>query len=144
MAENVGMYREIKDALKSQIATYLNSQGEKVDVYSVHYQNIAVFPAVVLELERRRKPKKAVGVKELQLDIVVWVYTDILDAEDAEEDCLRLTEIVENAIESDKSLGGAAHYLSIDTDTEFGTVQQGEASFLQGAKLRVTITKRFT
>lgn len=144
MAENVGMYREIKDALKSQIATYLNSHGESVDVYSVHYQNIAVFPAVVLELERRRKPKKAVGVKELQLDIVVWVYTDILDAEDAEEDCLRLTEIVENAIESDKSLGGAAHYLSIDTDTEFGTVQQGEASFLQGAKLRVTITKRFT
>ena len=143
MADNTGMYREIKEALKNQIANYLNSHGERVDVYSVHYQNIAVFPAVVLELERRRKPKKAVGVKELQLDIVVWVYTDILDAEDAEEECLRLTEIVEDAIENDKTLGGTAHYLSLDGDAEFGTVQQGEASFLQGAKVRVTITKRF-
>jgi len=138
------MYREIKEALKEQIVNHLNGLGERVDVYKVPYQNIAVFPAVALELDRRRKPKKGVGVKQLELDMVIWVYTDILDAEDAEEECLRLTEIVENAIESDKTLGGACHYLSIDNEAEFGTVQTGEASFLQGARIPVTIIKRFT
>jgi hypothetical protein len=144
MADNTHMYREIKEALKVQIENYLTSVNESVDVYKVPYQNIAIFPAVALELERRRKPKKGVGVKELQLDMVVWVYTDILDAEDAEDECLRLLEIVEDAIESDKTLGGAVHYLSIDSEAEFGTVQTGEASFLQGARLPVTLTKRFT
>jgi len=144
MADNTHMYREIKEALKVQLVNYLNSLGEKVDVYKVPYQNIAVFPAVALELDRRRKPKKGVGVKELQLDMVVWVYTDILDAEDAEDECLRILEIVEDALESDKTLGGACHYLSIDDEVEFGTVQTGEASFLQGARLPVTIIKRFT
>lgn len=144
MADNTHMYREIKEAMKLQLVNYLNGLGEKVDVYKVPYQNIAIFPAVALELDRRRKLKKGVGVKELQLDMVVWVYTDILDAEDAEEECLRITEIVEDALESDKTLGGACHYLSIDNEAEFGTVQTGEASFLQGARLPVTITKRFT
>jgi hypothetical protein len=141
---NAGMYREIKTALMTQIQTHLIAQGEIVDVYKVPYQNIAVYPAVALELDRRRKPKKAVGVKELQVDMVVWVYVDILDAEDAESECLRICEIVEDAIESDKTLSGAAHYLSLDSDLEFGTVERGEASFLQGAKIAVTITKRFT
>jgi hypothetical protein len=143
VADNTHMYREIKNALHAQLVSYLNGLGERVDVYKVPYQNIAEFPAVCLELDRRRKPKKGVGVKELQLDMVVWVYTDILDAEDAEEECLRVLEIVEDAIESDKRLGGACHYLSIDDEAEFGTVQTGEASFLQGARLPVTITKRF-
>lgn len=144
MANNTHMYREIKEALKEQIVNHLNSLGERVDVYKVPYQNIAVYPAVALELDRRRKPKKGVGVKQLELDMVVWVYTDILDAEDAEEECLRITEIVEDAIESDKTLGGACHYLNIDSEAEFGTVQTGEASFLQGARVPVTIIKRFT
>lgn len=144
MAENRGMYREIKQALKSQIIDHLNSQGERVDVYSVPYQNIPAFPAVALELQSRRKPKRGVGVKQLELDFVVWVYVDILDAEDAEEECLRITEIVEDAIESDKTLGGVSHYLNIDDQAEFGIVQQGEASFLQGAQLRVQVIKRFT
>lgn len=144
MAENKGMYREIKQALEDQIIEHFRVEGERVDVYSVPYQNIAVFPAVALELEARRKPKRGVGVKQLELDMVVWVYVDIMDAEDAEQECLRLTEIVEDAIEKDKQLGGACHYLSLDAEAEFGTVTQGEASFLQGAKLKVTITKRFT
>lgn len=143
MADNTHMYREIKEALKAQLERYLASVNEKVDVYKVPYQNIAIFPAIALELSRRRKPKVGVGVKELQLDMVVWVYTDILDAEDAEEECLRILEIVEDALESDKTLGGACHYLSIDDEAEFGTVQTGEASFLQGARLPVTIIKRF-
>jgi hypothetical protein len=144
MADNTHMYREIKDALYAQIVDYLNGLGERVDVYKVPYQNIAVFPAVALELDRRRKPKKGVGVKELQIDMVVWVYTDILDAEDAEEECLRITEIVEGAIESDKTLRGTAHYLSLDGDIEFGTVERGEATFLQGAKINLEIRRRFS
>lgn len=144
MADNTHMYREIKEAMLNQIVAHLAQLGERVDVYAVPYQNIAVFPAVSLELERRRKRKKGVGVKELELDMVVWVYTDILDAEDAELECLRVTEIVEDAIESDKTLSGACHYLSLDEDTEFGAVQNGEANFLQGARIAVKITKRFS
>lgn len=143
MAQNAGMYREIKNAMVNQIQTYLNGLGEKIDVYPVPYQNIAFFPAVCLELNSRRKPKKGVGVKELQLDIDVWVYVNILDVEDAEEECLRVVELVENALESNKRLGGASHYLTIDDQAEFGTVQNGEASFLQGARVPVTVTKRF-
>lgn len=144
MAQNVGMYREIKEALRQQIKNYLQSVGENIEVYPVPYQNIAFFPAVALELSSRRKPKVGVGVKQLELDMVVWVYVDILDAEDAESECLRLLELVEDAIEQDKTLGGVCHYLSIDDVAEFGTVQQGEASFLQGARLNVQIIKRFT
>jgi hypothetical protein len=143
MAQNKGLYREIKNALKHQIIDHLNGQNEKVDVYGVPYQNIAVFPAVALELDRRRKPKKGVGVKQLELDLIVWVYVNIYDYEDAEEECLRILEIVENAIEKDKTLGGASHYLSIDSEAEFGAVQNGESSFLQGARLPVTILRRF-
>jgi hypothetical protein len=143
MSNNIGMYREIKEALKNQIANYLNSLNESVDVYAVPYQDIAVFPAVALEIVGRRKPKKGVGVRQLELDIVVWTYVDIMDAEDAELECLRITELVENAIESDKTLGGESHYLNLDDNAEFGTVQQGQATFLQGSKLNVQIIKRF-
>jgi hypothetical protein len=144
MADNTHMYNEIKDALFNQLVNYLNAQGEKVDVYKVSYQNIPAFPAVALELERRRKPKKGVGVKQLELDLIVWVYVDIYDAEDAERECLRLTEIVEDALESDLTLNSTAHRLSIDQDAEFGAIQTGEASFLQGSQLRVQVIKRFT
>ena len=144
MADNTHMYNEIKEALRVQIVNYLNSQGEKVDVYPVSYQNIPSFPAVALELQRRRKLKRGVGVKQLELDLVVWVYVNIYDSEDAERECLRITEIVEDALESDKSLNGTAHYLNIDEEAEFGAVQVSEANFLQGSQLRVQIIKRFT
>lgn len=139
------MYNEIKEALFDQIKNYLALKNERVDVYKVPYQDIALFPAVTLELDRRRKAKKGLGVKELQLDMNIWVYTAILDVEDAEEQCLRIMELVEDAIESDKTLNGTAHYLSFDenNEAEFGTVERGEANFLQGAKIRLTITKRF-
>lgn len=144
MADNTHMYNEIKEALRVQLVDYLNDQGEQVDVYPVSYQNIPSFPAVALELQRRRKLKKGVGVKQLELDMVVWVYVKIYDAEDSEKECLRIAEIVEDALESDKTLNGTAHYLSIDEEAEFGAVQMGEASFLQGAQIRVQIIKRFT
>lgn len=140
---NSHMYSEIKNALHSQITTWLDEHDELIDVYPVPYQNIAIFPAVTLELDRRRKPKIGVGVRELQLDMNIWVYTDILDTEDAEEECLRVCELIEDAIESDKTLGGKVTYLSLDDEAEFGTVQNGEASFLQGARLSLQIKKRF-
>lgn len=87
------MYREIKDALKDQIQTELSTVGEVVDVYKVNYQNIAMFPAVTIEAERRRKRKAGVGrVRELQFEMNVWVYVKILDYEDAEAECLRVTD----------------------------------------------------
>jgi len=58
MANNKGMYREIKTALENQIINHLVAEGEKIDVYSVPYQNIAVFPAVALELESTQKTQK--------------------------------------------------------------------------------------
>jgi hypothetical protein len=137
-------YKVIKDALQTQIQTFLGAQGESIEVYGVPYQDIALFPAVALELDKRRKPKVGVGVRRLELDIVVWVYVNILDAEDAEDECIRVLELVEQAIESDKTLGGTAHYLDIDGEADFGTVQQGEATFLQGARLALTIHKRVT
>lgn len=140
---NTGMYREIKDALQTQIQTHLNSLGEKIDVYAVPYQSIPLFPAVALELTSRRKVKKGLGVRQLELDMVVWVYVDIFDTEQAEEECLRITELIEDAIEKDKSLSGQVNYLSLDDLADFGTVQNGEASFLQGAKLSVKIHKLF-
>jgi hypothetical protein len=135
------MYSEIKDAMKAQIDSYLQSQGESIDVYTVPYQSISFFPAVALELNSRRKAKKGLGVRELQADIIIWVYVDILDAEDAEEECLRITELVEEALEENKTLGGIVTYLDTDDLTEFGTVQNGEASFLQGSKTIVHVKK---
>ncbi|TWJ39649.1 hypothetical protein CHCC5027_3562 [Bacillus paralicheniformis] len=62
-----------------------------------------------------------------------------MDAEDAEIECLNVLEYVEAAIEKDKTLGGACQYLTIDDEAEFGTVNNGEASFLQGIRLPVTV-----
>lgn len=136
----MSLYTDIKYALAEQIDAHLKSLDETIEVHKVPYQNLIVFPAVAIELERRRKPKRGVGVRQLEFELVVWVYTNILDENDAEDECLRIMELVEEGIESDKSLGGLVGYLSIDTDAQFGTVQQDE-SFLQGARISVTITK---
>lgn len=143
MADNTHMYREIKNAMKDQIEAHFLSLDEQVDVYKTPHESIPRFPAVALELESRRKPKIGVGVKKLELDMIVWVYTDIYDLVEAEEECLRITEIVEDALESDLTLNGTAHRLSIDDQTDFGAVQVGSDSFLQGAKIRVNVMKRF-
>ncbi|RXF11071.1 hypothetical protein EG878_14540 [Enterococcus faecalis] len=141
------MYEEIRDALKAQIESGLASEGEATtDVYITNYQNIPMFPAITLQVERRRKVKRAANrVRQLEFDLSVWVYVKLYDAEDAERECLRITEIVEAAIESDKTLNGTAHYLTIDDNLEFGTVATGNDGdvFLQGARIQLTITKRF-
>lgn len=141
MVDNRGMYREIISALKEQLDDQLS--GENLEVYSVPYQNIPAFPAVTIEVVSRIKPKAGIKVKKLEFNINVWVYVNILDSEDAQDECLRIVELVENAIEKDKTLGGTCHYLSIDDVAEFGTVLTGENFFLMGAKLPVVVMKHF-
>lgn len=138
----MGLYLTIKNALHNQLVAGLATHGEKVDVHKVHYQNIGYFPALAFELQKRRKVKKGLGVSEVEFTILVWVYTDILDAVDAEESCVELLSVVEKIIESDKTLGGTASYLSIDDEVEFGTVETGSANFLQGARLPVLIRSK--
>ncbi|WPF64963.1 hypothetical protein YTCETSXE_CDS0007 [Staphylococcus phage MVC_VPHSA2] len=133
------LYGTIKEALYNQLVNGFNASTEKVDVYKVHYQNIAQFPAVAIELSKRGKAKKGLGVSERNLTVFVWVYTDLLDSEEAEEQCYEILELAEKIIEEDKTLNGTAAYLSIDDDAEFGQVLNGEANFLQGAKLVVNI-----
>lgn len=137
------LYTQIKTALVSQIENALIAANENVDVYPVYYQNIPMFPAVAVQVERRKKIKKSVGkVYELEYDFAVWTYVKILDFQDAEAECLRLTEIVEAAIEDDKTLGGIAMYLSIDNDLDFGVVDSLDGIFLQGSKILLTVKKR--
>ncbi|WPF64871.1 hypothetical protein FBHYGVHD_CDS0024 [Staphylococcus phage MVC_VPHSA1] len=52
------LYGTIKEALYNQLVNGFNASTEKVDVYKVHYQNIAQFPAVAIELSKRGKAKK--------------------------------------------------------------------------------------
>lgn len=137
---DVSIYKNIKEALCNQIKQYLVDQGIKdVDVYPTSYQNISMFPAVALEIDKRRKPKVGLKVRRLELDFNIWVYTNIMDAEDSEIECLNVMEVVEKAIESDKTLQGTCQYLTIDSEAEFGTVANGEASFLQGVRLPLTV-----
>lgn len=147
MSDISNLYVETKNALQKQIANYLASKGVTAGVYKVNYQNIADFPAVTLEIDKRRKPIRGLGVRELQIDFNVWVYTEIYDMEDSEEQCLSIGELVEEAIEQDKTLGGVCQYLSINDEADFGAVQNGttsggEASFLQGMRIALTTTKR--
>ncbi|QFG05166.1 tail terminator [Bacillus phage 056SW001B] len=147
------LYIETKNALHKQISDFFTSQGitsvngYPVGVYKVNYQNISSFPAVTLEIDKRRKVKKGLGVRELQIDFNVWVYTNIMDMEYAEEECLRIGELAEQAIEQDKTLGGTCQYLSIDDEADFGTVQNGtvsggEPTFLQGMRIPLTTIVR--
>lgn len=137
------IYNEIKTALLSQIEAGLLLAGEEAEVYPVYFQNIPMFPAVAIQIERRKKLKKGVSrIYELELDLNVWTYVKILDYVDAEVECLRLTEIVEQIIESDKTLNGTAMYLKIDDELDFGVVESPDGIFLQGSKMILKIKKR--
>lgn len=137
------LYNQIKYALQDQIKAHLAAENEVADVYPVYYQNIPLFPAVAIQTERRTKTKKSVGkISEVKLLFNVWTYVKIADFEDAEAECMRLTEIVEAAIEADKTLGGISMYLTIDDELDFGVVETNEGVFLQGSKILLTVTKR--
>lgn len=137
-------YEQIKKALYDQIKAGLLLEDETdVDVYKVFYQNIPLFPAVAIQTERRNKVKKGINrVGEVTLSFSVWVYIKILDYNDAENECMRLAEIIENIIEEDKTLGGTVNYLSIDDELGFGQVEARDGIFLQGAKISLTTTYR--
>lgn len=141
--DSINHYLNIKGALINQIKSYLESKGKTVDVYSVPLQNITMFPAVSIELQTREKAKVGLGVRQLNFVVNVWVYTKVVgDSEDAEQQGLELTQIVEDAIESDKTLNGTSDYLSIDDVSEFGFVSQTDGMFLHFAKIPLTIEKR--
>lgn len=136
-------YNTVKYALLNQIKAHLVAANEQADVYPVYYQNIPFFPAVAIQTERRKKVKKGVSkISEVSVQFNVWTYVKIADFEDAEAECLRLTEIVEAAIENDKTLGGITMYLTLDDDLEFGVVESNDGIFLQGSKILLTVTKR--
>jgi len=137
----MSIYSDTKDALKSQLEAHFDTLNYPIEVHPLPYQDILNFPAISLELTGRRKPKRGVGVRQLEMTFNVWVYTNILDEEEAEEQCLEIVEMVEQAIELDKTLGGVSHYLSIDDEVEFGTVEQGQ-DFLQGARISLVVQKR--
>ncbi|AGY46821.1 hypothetical protein Blastoid_22 [Bacillus phage Blastoid] len=139
----LSIYTNIKNALKEQVTQHLEGTDfNNIDVFGEAYQDLTHFPAVTLEIKRRRKPIRGLGVRELQMDIDLWVYTNILRSDEAEEECLTLAEIVEQAIESDKSLGGVVDRIDINNDLNFGTVEYGENNFLQGAQIQFTAFKR--
>lgn len=137
------IYTNIKNALRDQVSQHLeNTEYSSIDVFGEAYQDLTHFPAVTLEIKRRRKPIRGIGVRELQMDIDLWVYTNILDSAEAEAQCLELVELVEVAIEKDKSLGGVVDRVDIQNELNFGTVEYGENNFLQGAQIQFTATKR--
>lgn len=136
-------YNVAKYALLDQIKAHLAELNEVADAYPVYYQNIPLFPAVAIQTERRKKVKKGVNkISEIELQFNVWTYVKIADFEDAEAECMRLTEIVEAAIEKDKTLGGVAMYLTIDDELDFGVVESNDGVFLQGSKILLTVKKR--
>lgn len=139
----ISIYTDIKNALRDQVSQHLEGTDyNNIDVFGEAYQDLTHFPAVTLEIKRRRKPIRGLGVRELQMDIDLWVYTNILDSEEAEAQCLELVELVEVAIEKDKSLGGVVDRVDIQNELNFGTVEYGENNFLQGAQIQFTATKR--
>ncbi|AGE61012.1 hypothetical protein Riggi_21 [Bacillus phage Riggi] len=139
----LSIYTDIKNALRDQVSLHLqDTDYSNIDVFGEAYQDLTHFPAVTLEIKRRRKPIRGLGVRELQMDIDLWVYTNILDSQEAEEECLTLVDLVEQAIEADKSLGGVVDRIDINNDLNFGTVEYGENNFLQGAQIQFTAFKR--
>lgn len=138
------IYLEVREALFSQLVNYLNTSDERVDVYKSNFQSIPMFPAVTLQLVARNKAHRGNQIYELTLNMNVCVYTDVLVVEDAEADCYRLTEVVEEAIISDQTLGGVVANVTLTgDDIEFGTVEIGEANFLQGARIPIKIRKLY-
>ena len=137
----MNIYSAVTNAIHAQITAHLIAENQIIDVHKIPYQDLAHFPAVSIELKSRRKAKKGLGVSELTIGYEIWVYTNVLDEVEAQDQCAEVAELVEVALESDKTLGGVVHYLSIDNELEFGVIQQG-SDFLQGARMTLEVTKR--
>lgn len=133
-------YLEVKNKLAETLRNGFEERNMVVDVYDSYYQNIPMFPAVAIETERRTKKKRGTNqLEEIIFKFNVWTYVKIMDYTDAENACLELTEIVEDIIEADKSLGGLVNYLDIDADLDFGVVESTTGVFLQGSKMLLDV-----
>lgn len=137
-----GLYNNIKDSLYNCLVDSFNASEEPVDIYNVPFQNIATFPAISIEAVRRTKTPKGIGIAQYGIEFNVWVYTDVLDSIEAEEQCLRITDATENYLMRNKTLGGIVSTLTVNEDIQFGVVQQGENNFLQGARIPVMVTSK--
>lgn len=139
----MNIYSAVTNAIHDQITAHFVAEEQVIDVHKIPYQDLAHFPAVSIELKSRRKAKKGLGVSQLNIDYEIWVYTNVLDEVEAQDKCAEIAELVEVALEADKTLGGTVHYLSIDDELEFGMVEQG-SDFLQGARMTLSVLKRVT
>lgn len=141
-----GIYNETKAHLADYLIECFNASDDKVDVYRAPFQQIPMFPAISIEIVGRptRKPVGIGGTYQSAISVNVWVYTSMLDGIEAEEQCLWLTHQVEYYIAKNRTLGGRFSEVKLDDDIQFGTVQEGEVNFLQGARIPLLITTKMT
>lgn len=140
MSTNKGIYNDTKQALWQTLVDGWNATDVRLDVYKAPFQNIERFPCITIEAVSRKKVPKGLGVSQYEIAYYVWVYTDVMDSYEAEENCLEYTRETELILLDDKTLGGVSSYLSLNEDEiQFGVIEQGENNFLQGARIPVTI-----
>lgn len=141
-----GIYNQVKIHIADYLIECFNASDDKVDVYKAPFQQIPMFPAISIEIVGR-PTRKAVGIGgtfQSAISVNIWVYTSLLDGMEAEEQCLYLTDRLEYYIAKNRTLGGRFQEVKLDDDIQFGTVQEGEVNFLQGAKVPLLVTTKMT
>ena len=136
-----GIYNDIKQGIYDTLVDSFNNSDVRMDVYKAPFQNINIFPAITIETVARTKQAKGMGVSVYNVDYYVWVYTNVMDSLEAEEQCLEYTRMAEEFLLNNKNLGGKCSNLSLDNDEiQFGVIEKGENNFIQGARIPVRVT----
>lgn len=136
-----GIYNDIKQGIYDTLVDNFNNSDVRMDVYKAPFQNINIFPAITIETVARTKQTKGMGVSVYNVDYYVWVYTNVMDSLEAEEQCLEYARMAEEFLLANRSLGGVCSNLSLDEDElQFGVIEQGENNFLQGARIPIRVT----
>lgn len=136
-----GIYNDVKHAILNTLTGCFNGSSERVDIYAVPFQNIPTFPAISVEFIGRTKEDVGVGgTYRMNIEYAVWIYTDVLDSEEAEEWCAFLAHMTEQFLLANKTLGGTVSKININGELQFGKVEQGENNFLQGARIPLVVT----
>ena len=136
-----GIYNDIKQGLYDTLVDSFNNSEVRMDVYKAPFQNIHGFPAITIETVASKKNPRGMGVSAYDVDYLVWVYTDVMDSLEAEEQCLEYTWMTQRILLNNKNLGGVCSNLTLDEDEiQFGVIEQGENNFLQGARIPVRVT----
>ncbi|PEZ62963.1 hypothetical protein [Bacillus cereus] len=144
MATGKGIYNQVKSHIADYLIECFNASDDKVDVYRAPFQQLPTFPAITVEIVGRptRKAIAIGGTYQSTISVNLWIYTSLLDGLEAEEQCLWLTSQVEYYIAKNRTLGGRFQEVKLDDDIQFGTVQEGEVNFLQGAKVPLLVTTK--